>query len=191
MLESARKVFGKGEENEYQSIEDIRTSKLYTVEKLFLSRTVAVEVYQKIVDRFCEIFPVVESVKIEKSSYTQPGLTVTTFKDYPAIKIKEQGSDYWVPQEKMSSGMFKTFLHLAEIYLCPDGTVFLIDEFENSLGVNCVQQVMDEILTAGRKIQFIITSHHPYVINNIDFKYWKIVTRKGSLVKTHPSSDYP
>jgi hypothetical protein len=32
-------------------------------------------------------------------------------------------------------------------------------------------------------MQFILTSHHPYIINNIDLTDWKIVTRKGGIVR--------
>ena len=86
--------------------------------------------------------------------------------------------------------MFRTLMHIAELYLLPDHSVVLIDEFENSLGVNCLSQVTESILNQGENQQFIITSHHPYVINNIDFEYWKIVTRKGNIVKIRNSSEF-
>lgn len=73
-------------------------------------------------------------------------------------------------------------MHIAELYLCADHTVILIDEFENSLGINCINQVTQSILESGRNLQFIITSHHPYIINDMNFSHWKIVTRKGSIV---------
>ena len=39
--------------------------------------------------------------------------------------------------------------------------------------------------------QFILTSHHPYVINNIPMATWKLVTRKGGLVRVTSASDIP
>jgi predicted ATP-dependent endonuclease of OLD family len=86
--------------------------------------------------------------------------------------------------------MLRVFLQLAEIYLCPDGTVFLIDEFENSLGINCIDELTKVILNLNRNLQFVITSHHPYIINNIPFEYWKIVTRKGNTITTHDASEF-
>lgn len=86
--------------------------------------------------------------------------------------------------------MYRSLIHIAEMYLCADGTVFLIDEFENSLGINCINDLTQEMLESDRELQFIITSHHPYIINNIDFKYWKLVTRNGSIVKTREINDF-
>ncbi len=73
-------------------------------------------------------------------------------------------------------------MYISELYLSPEGSIILIDEFENILGVNCLNSVTDLILENPR-LQFIITSHHPYIINNIGNKYWKIVTRQGNTVK--------
>jgi ABC-type bacteriocin/lantibiotic exporter with double-glycine peptidase domain len=85
--------------------------------------------------------------------------------------------------------MLKTLNILAEIALSSNETVLLIDEFENSLGVNCIDIVSDNLLNSDGNIQYIITSHHPYIINKIDMKYWKIVTRKGSIIETKNISD--
>jgi ABC-type bacteriocin/lantibiotic exporter with double-glycine peptidase domain len=68
------------------------------------------------------------------------------------------------------------------LYLCPDNSVILIDEFENSLGINCIDEVVFQMLASERDLQFIITSHHPYIINKIGYSYWKVVTRKGCVV---------
>ncbi|MFN6033676.1 MAG: hypothetical protein ACK48B_06445, partial [Dolichospermum sp.] len=52
--------------------------------------------------------------------------------------------------------------------------------------VNCIDSVTDLILE-NRDLQFFITSHHPYIINNISPAYWKIVTRTGGLVSVKNS----
>ena len=67
--------------------------------------------------------------------------------------------------------------------------MILIDEFENSLGVNCIEEVAELVLYPEVDIQFILTSHHPYIINNIDFNNWKIVVRDGSMVSVHSAKD--
>lgn len=93
--------------------------------------------------------------------------------------------DTWIPQDRISSGMLRTLVHIIVITLAEDGDVILIDEFENGLGVNCIEEVADMIINPEQDLQFVITSHHPYVINNIEYKWWKIVTRKGSDVSAH------
>ena len=78
--------------------------------------------------------------------------------------------------------MLRTFLHVCEFMLCADGSVILVDEFENSLGVNCIKELTSGISSNKRRLQFILTSHHPYIINVINFFHWKIDTRKANKV---------
>jgi len=85
--------------------------------------------------------------------------------------------------------MLKTFMLISELYLSVEGIVILIDEFENSLGVNCINIISDLIL-GNRKLQFIITSHHPYIINKVGMEHWKIVTRKGGVVTAKDAKDF-
>ena len=87
--------------------------------------------------------------------------------------------------------MFNIFLHLVEVHLAPDEAVILIDEFENSLGINCMPSASDLITEYSAKLQFIVTSHHPYIINEISWKNWKIVKRKGGRVRVINSTDIP
>jgi hypothetical protein len=86
--------------------------------------------------------------------------------------------------------MIKSLMFLATIELSPDGSVILIDEFENSLGVNCLDTLTEDLLVNYRDLQFIITSHHPYIINNISAAYWKIVTRKGGVINVNNATDF-
>ena len=81
--------------------------------------------------------------------------------------------------------MYRTLFHIAELYLCADGTIVLIDEFENSLGINCIDDITDSIVTYTGDLQFIITSHHPYIINNISLDNWKVIFRKAGVVKNY------
>jgi len=134
------------------------------------------KLFEKIKLKFLDIFPHVENIKIEAVEDNEN----PSFTRFP-IQIKEKGVNDWIFQNNISSGMLKTLIHISELYLSPEGTVILIDEFENSLGINCIDVVTDLIME-NRNIQFILTSHHPYIINNIGMEHWKIVTRKGGLV---------
>lgn len=141
------------------------------------------KLFEKIKFKFLDIFPYVENLKIEAVEDNEN----PSFTRFP-IQIKEKGVNDWIFQNNISSGMLKTLIHISELYLSPEGTVILIDEFENSLGINCIDVVTDLIME-NRNIQFILTSHHPYIINNIGMEHWKIVTRKGGLVTVIDAKD--
>ncbi|MFM6268539.1 MAG: AAA family ATPase, partial [Dolichospermum sp.] len=96
----------------------------------------------------------------------------------------------WIREDRMSSGMLRTLIHLSEIYLSNPGTVILINEFENSLGINCINILTDDLIHENKTLQFLATSHHPYIINNIPYEYWKIVTRKDGHINIRNASDY-
>lgn len=166
-----------------ESTEDIRI-------KLFLAYKNSTNTFTTIKDRYIDIFPQVEDVKVEPLDYDSEDEVPFFFKEYPFIQIKEIGVDKWIKQENISSGMFRSLIHISEIYLCSEGSVFLIDEFENSLGINCINELTNDILSSKRQIQFILTSHHPYIINNIGYANWKLVTRTKGIVNTHNPEEY-
>jgi len=165
------------------ALEDIQASNMPILLKLALIARHYSEIYNKIKSKFIEIFHQVEDVKIEAIENNEN----PSFPNFP-IQIKETGINDWIFQNNISSGMLKTLIFISEMYLSPEGTVILIDEFENSLGVNCIDVVTD-LLWENRNIQFILTSHHPYIINNISMEYWKIVTRKGGVVTVTDAKD--
>jgi hypothetical protein len=165
----------------YDTLEKIQESELDTQLKLALVARAQPGVFQEIRDRFVDVFPNVEEVKVEPREEENAPFFVA---EIPIIQIKERGVTRWIEQGKISSGMLRTILHIAEMYLWPPGTVVLIDEFENSLGINCIDILTEDLLQQNRKLQFIVTSHHPYIINNISWKYWKVVRRHGGDVYT-------
>ncbi len=57
-------------------------------------------------------------------------------------------------------------------------------------GVNCMPDVV-RFLNTRPDLQFILTSHHPYVINNLPIATWKLVRRRGSIVSVTPAHDIP
>lgn len=165
----------------YKSLRAIRNSDENIKTKLCLLYKNQKKSFQDIVDAFVDIFPYVEKIKIEPVTNDSNKLPVF-FREFPFIQIKEKNVPHWIDEIKMSSGMLRTLMHIAELYLCADDTVILIDEFENSLGINCLNQITRSIIASERNLQFIITSHHPYIINDIAIEYWKIVTRRGGVV---------
>lgn len=138
-------------------------------------------IFERIRDRYIEIFPFVDDL-LEGVDFRQ-----TSPRFY--WNISEHGLLDSFSLGTVSTGMRKTLALLAQIELCPDNSLILIDEFENSLGANCIDLVAEAVQNAGRGLQFIITSHHPYIINRIGAKHWKIVTRKGGVVTTHTAEE--
>ncbi len=166
---------------EYESLKTIRNSDENIENKLCFLYKNQKESFKEIVDAFVDIFPYVEDIKIEPICNDYRKIP-TFFRELLFLQIKEKNVSHWIEGFKMSSGMQRTLMHIAELYLCADDTVILIDEFENSLGINCINQITRSILASERNLQFIITSHHPYIINDIGLSHWKIVTRKGGVV---------
>ncbi len=165
----------------YDSPEKIQSSGLATGIKLGLVYRTVPGIFREIAECFVDIFPSVTRIRVEPLDGKQPPFSITKG---PIVQIQERGATNWIPQWRISSGMLKTLLHLAEMYLNPPGTVILIDEFENSLGVNCIHALTEDLLRKDRGLQFVVTSHHPYIINNIAPKHWKVVRRDGGRVWT-------
>ncbi|CAG5080083.1 AAA family ATPase [Parvicella tangerina] len=171
----------------YGTFEQIVESDLDTFHKLALVHDISKDVFEDIKARFIDVFPQIENIKIEPIKDDE--FTNFVF-EATVIQIKEKGVKKWIPHNRMSSGMLRTLLHIAEMYLWNPGTVILIDEFENSLGVNCIDVLTEDLIYENKNVQFIATSHHPYIINKIPYDYWKIVTRKGSKIKTVDASQF-
>lgn len=93
-------------------------------------------------------------------------------------------------QHDISNGMLKTIYYIVELYTMANNSLVMIDEFENGLGVNCID-LLSEILWSTRDdLQFIITSHHPKIINSIGMEKWKIIERNISTVINSDCDEY-
>ncbi|RWX44451.1 AAA domain-containing protein, putative AbiEii toxin, Type IV TA system [Candidatus Electrothrix aarhusensis] len=175
--------------NRYDDIEEVRNLSLSLTEKLYFVYKRKRQLFDDIASSFIDIFPHVEDVQVVSI------LTEIPMKNAPEailiqIQIKEKYASDWIDEYGISSGMLKTLVYIAQLQLCADSSLILIDEFENSLGINCIDELTSSIVSAERGLQFIITSHHPYIINNIKHTDWKIVTRKGGAVIAHDASAF-
>ncbi len=171
------------------SLSDIRNKQIPLIAKIGLLYRNYHQMFDSIKSDFLDVFPQIENMSVSISGTVTSSPNGITQNHHLTIILKEIGVDQWITQSNISMGMLKTLAHITEIYLLAEGSVLLIDEFENSLGVNCIDLV-SELLNKRQDIQFILTSHHPYIINKIPMKHWKIITRKGSLVTAHKATDY-
>jgi len=151
------------------------------------------EHFQELIQDFRDIFATVEEVKV--------GL-VADFKavqslgepyegNMVGVGIRESGVPGWILQPNLAAGMAKTLELLVETRLSPPGGVLMIDELENSLGVNCLPQVAGLLLEGLDRRQIIATSHHFRVINEIPFASLKVVERVGTKVSVHDAAEIP
>ena len=69
--------------------------------------------FEQVVSQFRGVFPIVEEVRFVRMS-------MAPFADIPDLRIKEIGVDRWIPEGQMSSGMFRTLMHLGSVILWPD-----------------------------------------------------------------------
>ncbi|MEG4347554.1 AAA family ATPase [Microcoleus sp. A003_D6] len=175
--------------NKYKTLDSIVNSDEDIRTKLYLTYENKLDIYEKIKSRFIDIFPQIGDLKVEPFK-TDILPKAIAGKIQPGISIKEKSVPKWITENRMSSGMLRTIIHIAEIFLANEGSVILIDEFENSLGINCIDILTDDLIHENKTLQFIATSHHPYIINNIPYEYWKIVTRQGGHIRICNASDY-
>ncbi|WP_437876026.1 AAA family ATPase [Sorangium sp. So ce513] len=178
---------------EYQSAEDVGADfTLPLHHKAELLQEVFPEAFAEIEEALQEAFPTVEKLKVQRyyplgaAQSKEPGGAYNM-----ALTAAESGVDGWIFFHDMSSGMQRYLSFLVHLSFAPPGTVVLIDELESSLGVNCLPAVTRFLLSRAPDLQLILTSHHPYIIEQIPPRHWKIVTRKGSRVRVVDAGELP
>ncbi|MCC7495715.1 MAG: ATP-binding protein [Fimbriimonadaceae bacterium] len=161
--------------------------------RAYLLQQNCVEDFAKIKSDYCSIFPTVRNLEIGPlSQYVPDWRSRYGLRDEPLVTAcKELGVRGWVTWPIMSAGMQRSLVHLLEDALAPDDTIILIDEFENGLGVNCLDTITANVMARRGRVQYILTSHHPYIINNIPIECWRLVQRRGAVVDVRPAAALP
>jgi hypothetical protein len=142
------------------------------------------DAWEDLQSAYCDIFSGVTKIGVQR-------VRLPDSRSKFVLRIREEGSDDWIPQERISSGMVRTLAHMIEVTVAPPGSVIVIDEFENSLGINCMPPLVDFLLARAPDFQYVLTSHHPYIINNLPTDTWKLVMRRGSVVRVVNARDIP
>jgi AAA15 family ATPase/GTPase len=167
------------------TLEELKNSNIPTSEKLIIAEKNNFEVIKDITNEFKSIFPEVFELNIVEIS------NPTIDEGHVEYQIKAVGSHKWIPHRNISSGMLRTLNYLIESYLSDDDTLFLIDEFENSLGHNCLPRLAEDIVIKSGFRQFIITTHHPDIINEFEFDDWIIITRNKGQIFNKKATELP
>ena len=155
--------------------------------RLFLLHQFKREVYEKITDAFSEVFPDVISFQIRQLKKSE--VPVNADGIFPMAYVSEKNVSGQIALTELSSGMLKVMLIITDVLSAPKGTVYLIDEYENSLGVNAIGFLPDLLVERAGTIQTIVTTHHPFLINVMPIEDWHILHRTGSKVKVTKGID--
>lgn len=155
-------------------------SLLPLVVRLGIARSVYAEKFNMYMDKLKEIFPYISDVKIRLSKSTQKYVTVLCLQD-----------DVEVAQDRISTGMIKTMNVLAYLYFIAQNALIIVDEVENSLGINCLDDVIESIDCSvyEQNNQAILSSHHPYIINAVDSSKWRIVSQENGHITTKSANE--
>lgn len=148
--------------------------------KLFFLSQFFKKIYQDIVKYYQYVFPFIKEARITELSELQSKIAIAGH--CPVFTIRERGSDRWISINEFSSGMQKVLLILTDIFIIPDGGVYIIDEYENSLGISAIDFFPQFVLDLEKDVQFFVTSHHPYIINAIPPSHWFVFHRHGMQV---------
>lgn len=153
-------------------------SQLPAVIKLYIAKEYYHDIYNKILESVQDLFNEIEDIDVVED------------KEYEAyvVAIKVYGKT--ILQYDISNGMLKTIYYMVELFTMTGNSIVLIDEFENGLGVNCIDSLTDMLLEERDDLQFIITTHHPKIINRIPVNKWKIIERDKCTVKNINSKEY-
>ena len=146
--------------------------------KLYIVKRYYPELYIKIFEAVKELFMELEDIDVEEDSMREMYL----------VSIQVYGKK--LLQDDISNGMLKTIYYVVELFTMSENSLVLIDEFENGLGVNCIDLLSELMLSERNDLQFIITSHHPKIINAIDKNKWRIIDRSGAVVENSGSLEY-
>lgn len=146
--------------------------------KIYIAKRYYKDLYIKIFEAVKELFMEIEDIDVIEDEERELYL----------VAIQVYGKK--LLQNDISNGMLKTIYYIVELFTMSEDSLVLIDEFENGLGVNCIDLLADLLLYARTDLQFIITSHHPKIINGIEKNRWKIVDRNAKTVKNCDSEDY-
>lgn len=189
----------KGIQNPAQDAQDNSDSQYETLEKLqestkpFLDKCIIL--FEQFPDRWQEMTELYQSLFDENSIGTRvEEIKIGSFNDHdsesslnmPYIALAIRVNQQWIPAMKMSAGMRKALTFLLYTVLLPDGSTVLIDEIENSLGTNCLNDLLAYMQNTTR-LQFVITSHHPTILNAVPLENWLVVTNKNTPA---PNTDH-
>jgi ABC-type cobalamin/Fe3+-siderophores transport system ATPase subunit len=163
-----------------RNIGDLAVEPIDFHNKMYLLNKLSSKDYKKVIALIKTAFPFIVEADVQDMIKVIPNFQGPLHTHI--FSIREKNIEKWIPTNNISSGMQKLFLLILDTVLLQDSGILLIDEYENSLGINAINFLPDLIENISDNCQFIITSHHPYIINNIPIESWRVFHRDGSNV---------
>ena len=112
--------------------------------RLYVLKMYFSEIYTKIVNMYKEFFNFIEKVEIIDSKDLP---SVEMLGMGPVFCVKERNVKREIRLDELSSGMQKALLIITDLYALPEGSIYFIDEYENSLGVGAINTLPDALLS--------------------------------------------
>ena len=159
--------------------------------------------FEDIKEKFIEIFAFVEDfkfVKVSDQNYKNNQNNNTNNSDNSnsnnndnsndndniyILKFKENGVDNWIDVTDISSGQLKILTLLTAFYTSKPDTIYLFEEFGDSLGCNCIDLICYELQHYNDR-QIIFSTRNQFIIDFIPRENWRSVTRHGSRIYSSP-----
>jgi hypothetical protein len=145
--------------------------RLYLLKQYFKAQ------YDDVLRHYQRVFPFIEDFHFRK-----PSQSIAFVGDTPYLYVKERGTKADIAIGEMSSGMQKVLLIITDVMTAPPQLLYLIDEYENSLGINAIDFLPGFLNECGLGRQYIVTSHHPHLINAIPVSSWYVFHREGTEI---------
>lgn len=114
------------------------------------------------------------SIKLEGNIPGQPTI----------LRIKEEGIKSWIDQFDLSQGMYRSIILLMYIRVAmADGepNLILLDDVGEGLDFGRSAKLINTVLSNTKvdDIQLIMTTNDRFIMNAVDLKLWKIISRTG------------
>lgn len=147
---------------------------------IYIVKKTSPQKYAEFLESLQEVFPEIDDVGINQYASDN---------GYYYLSIIHNGR--LLLQPDISSGIMRTIYILTCIHFCEDNSLILLDELENSLGINCLDEMVERIIQKSyeKQIQFLLTSHHPYIINQLPTNSWLVISQKNSIIESHKAAD--
>lgn len=163
--------------NEHELNSD--TAEQPMVQRLLSLKANAPEQLKTLIQAYKEIFPKIENIDV--------GSILLPIGIVQSCVLTELGETF--PLHEAATGMQKALLILIDILCLKPGSIYIIDEIENSLGANAIMGIVDFLFEYGANIQLLITTHNPKIINNFPMDDLILISRNRKIVTPHYGCD--